>query len=157
MKKNSPNIKSKHTLIAKGSFEESVLCRLSTEWVLTGLSKDVEASQVVLILKNPPANTGDVRDSSSVPGSGRSLGRGHGCLLQYSCLENPMDRGTWQATVHRVAKSQTQLKQLSTHTHTIDRSSLTLAFYHKINILNYIWKQIEFWIVKHKYSRMFCF
>ena len=74
MKKNSPNIKSKHTLIAKGSFEESVLSRLSTERVLTGLSTDVEASQVVLMLKNLPANAGDVRDASSVPGSGRSLG-----------------------------------------------------------------------------------
>ena len=97
MKKNSPNIKSKHTLIAKGSFEESVLSRLSTERVLTGLSTDVEASQVVLMLKNLPANAGDVRDASSVPGSGRSLGRGHGYLLQYSCLENPMEPGGLQS------------------------------------------------------------
>jgi len=51
----------------------------------------------------------------SIPGSGRSPGGGHGNPLQYSCLENPTDRGAWQATVHRVANSWTQLKQLSTH------------------------------------------
>ena len=62
------------------------------------------------MLKNPPANAGDVRDVSSIPGLGRSPGGGHGNPLQYSCLENTMDRGARQATVHRVAKSQTQLK-----------------------------------------------
>ena len=55
-----------------------------------------------------------MRDMSSIPGLGRSLGGGHGNPLQYSCLENPMDRGAWWATVHRVAKSQTQLKRLNT-------------------------------------------
>ena len=59
--------------------------------------------------KEPPANAGDLRNAASVPGSGRSPGRGHGNPLQYSCLENPMDRGAWQSTVHRVAKSQTRL------------------------------------------------
>ena len=53
--------------------------------------------------------------SSSKPGSGRSPGGGHGNPIKYSCLENPMDRGAWQATVHRVTKSLTQLKRLSTH------------------------------------------
>ena len=71
------------------------------------------ASQVALAVKNLPANTGDVRDKGSMPWSGRSPGGGHGNPLQYSCLENPMDRGAWQATVHRVAKSWTQLKRLS--------------------------------------------
>ena len=61
-------------------------------------------------VKNLPANAGDGRDTGSIPGSGRSLGGGHGNPLQYSCLENPMDRGTCWATVHRVAKSQTRLK-----------------------------------------------
>ena len=65
------------------------------------------ASQVVLVVKNPPANAGDVREVGLILGSGRSPGGGHGNPLQYSCLENPMDRGAWQATVHRVAKSQT--------------------------------------------------
>ena len=62
---------------------------------------------MALQLKDLPANAGDVRDLSSIPGSGRSPGGGHGNPLQYSCLENPMDRGAWRATVHRVAKSQT--------------------------------------------------
>ena len=65
------------------------------------------ASQVMLVVKNPPTIAGDIRDVGSIPGSGRSPGGGHGNPLQFSCLENPMDRGAWQATVHRVAKSQT--------------------------------------------------
>ena len=65
---------------------------------------------MVLVLKDPPAKAGDVRDVGLIPGSGRSSGGGHGNLLQYSCLENPMDRGAWCSTVHGAAKSQTQLK-----------------------------------------------
>ena len=68
--------------------------------------------QVALVVKNPPANEGDIRDADSVPGLGRSPGGGFGNPLQYSFLENHMDRGAWQATVHRVAKSPTRLKQL---------------------------------------------
>ena len=68
------------------------------------------ASQVALVVKNPPANAGDIRDAGSVPGSGRSLGGGNGNPLLYSCLENPMGRGAWWASVHGVAKSQIQLK-----------------------------------------------
>ena len=71
------------------------------------------ASQVVLVVKNLPANVGDIKDLGSIPGLGRSPGGGHGNPLQYSCLENPMDRGAWQATVHGVAKIWTQLKRLS--------------------------------------------
>ena len=56
--------------------------------------------------KDLPANAGDVIDVGSIPGLGRSPGGGHGNALQYSCLENPMDRGVWWATIHRVAKSQ---------------------------------------------------
>ena len=59
---------------------------------------------MALVVKNPPANAGDTRDPGSVPGSGRSPGEGHGNPLQYSCLENPMDRRAWGATVQRVAK-----------------------------------------------------
>ena len=59
------------------------------------------------MVQNLPANAGDIRDVGSIPGSGRSPGGGYGSLLQYSCLENPMDRGVWQATVHGVSKSQT--------------------------------------------------
>ena len=66
------------------------------------------------MVKNPPAKTGDARDPSLIPGLGRSPGGGYGNPLQYSFLENPMNRGALRATVRRVAKSQTQLKQLST-------------------------------------------
>ena len=59
------------------------------------------------MVKNLPANAGDLRDSGSIPGSGRTPEGGHGNLLQYSCPENPMDRGVWQAAVHVVAKSGT--------------------------------------------------
>ena len=68
-----------------------------------------------LVVKNPLANAGDVRDEGLIPRSGRFPGEGHGNPLQYSCLENSMDRGAWQVTVHRVTKSRTRLKQLSTH------------------------------------------
>ena len=71
---------------------------------------------VALMVKNPPASAGDVRDTGLIPGSGRFPGGGHGKPLQYSCLGNSMDRGSWQATVHRVIKSQTRLKLLSMHT-----------------------------------------
>ena len=75
-----------------------------------------EAMKVVLVVKNLPANTGDTREVGLIPGLGRSPGGGRGNLLQYSCLENPMDRGAWRATVPGVAKSRTQLKGLSLHT-----------------------------------------
>ena len=54
------------------------------------------ASQAALVVKNPPASAGDIRDVGLIPGLGRSPGGGHGNLLQYSCLENPMDKGAWQ-------------------------------------------------------------
>ena len=60
---------------------------------------------MVLVVKNMPANAGDIRDAGSIPGSGRTPGGGHDNPLPYSCLENPMDRGAWQSTVDRVAKS----------------------------------------------------
>ena len=63
------------------------------------------ASQVALVVKNSPANAGDVRDAGLIPELGRSPGGGNGNPLQYSCLENSMDRGAWWATVHGVAKS----------------------------------------------------
>ena len=67
----------------------------------------VRASQVALVVKNLPTNAGDARDEGSILGSGRSPGDGNGHPLQYSCQENPMDRGAWWATVHGDAKSQT--------------------------------------------------
>ena len=70
----------------------------------------MKASQVVVVIKNPPTNA---EDTGLIPGSGRSLGGGHGNPLQYSCLENPTNRVAWRVTVHGVTKSQTGLKQLS--------------------------------------------
>ena len=66
------------------------------------------------MVKNLPANAGDIRDAGSTPGLGRAPGAGTGNPLQYSCLENPMDRGAWRATVHGVAKSWTRQSQKTT-------------------------------------------
>ena len=70
---------------------------------------------MVLVVKNLPVNVGDIRDMGLIAQSGRSPGGGHGNPLQYSCLENPMDKGAWWVIVHKVAKSRTQLKQISMH------------------------------------------
>ena len=72
--------------------------------------------QVVLVVKNLPASAGGIRDVDSIPGSGKAPGGGQGNPLQCSCLEDPLDRGAWWATVYRVSETRTQLKWLSTHT-----------------------------------------
>ena len=89
------------TLIIKVSYD--VLC-ITTVHECT--------SQVAPVVKNPPTNVGD---SGSIPGSGRSPGGGQGNPLQYSCLENPLDRGAWRATVHRVTQSWTRSDLAHTH------------------------------------------
>ena len=76
--------------------------------------------------KNLPADAGDIRDASSIPRSGRSPGVGNGNLLQYSCLENPLDTGAWWAMAHRVAESWTQLKNLGMHTQEVLQSLKTI-------------------------------
>ena len=86
------------------------LCQQFLSFVL----QSYRAPQVPLVVKNPPVNAGDIRDVGSIPGWGRSPGGGNSNPFQYSCLENLMDRRPWGATVHRVAKSWTRLKQLST-------------------------------------------
>ena len=68
------------------------------------------ASQVVLVVKNLPANAGNSRDEGSIPGLRRSLGEGNGNLLQYSCLENSLDTGAWLTTAHGVSKNLTRLR-----------------------------------------------
>ena len=78
---------------------------------LKRLSSSNRASQVALVVKNPPANVGDMREDDLIPGSGRSPGWGNGNLLLYSHLENSMDKWTWWATVHGVSKSQVQLSR----------------------------------------------
>ena len=73
----------------------------------------MRTSQVVLVVKNPPTNAVDISNTGSIPGSERSPGERNGNPIQYSCLENPMDRGAWWATVHGVTKSQTWLRNLA--------------------------------------------
>ena len=93
-----------------------VKCYISINlWLLGSGIEITRAFQVKRVVKNLPANTG--RHKRHMFGSGRAPGGGYSNPLLYSCLENPMDRGAWQATVHRVTKSQTWLKQLSTLQH----------------------------------------
>ena len=111
--------------------ERSVIQRLmiwyrnETNFPFSSLSLWV--SQVVLVIKNLPAKAGNARHAGSIPGLGRSPEGGHGNPLQYSCLENPIDREAWWATVHRVT-SQTWLKQLRT-----DASLFTLPDHWSLN------------------------
>ena len=82
-------------------------------WLQIRISKGyVGASQMALVVKDPPVNTGDIRDLGLIPGSGKFPGGGNGNPLQYSCLGNLVDRG---ATVHRVSRGQTRLKHLNMH------------------------------------------
>ena len=76
----------------------------------TGVGCHCLLHQMILGVQNLPTNAGDIRDMGLIPGLGRSSGGGHGNPLQYFCLENPMDREAWWATVHRITKSQTRLK-----------------------------------------------
>ena len=78
-------------------------------WIHGISPRRLGASQVALVVKNPLADAGDIRDLASVPGWGRSPGGGNGNPLQYSRLENPMDRGAWWATAHGAANSKTRL------------------------------------------------
>ena len=91
------------------------------------------ASQVVLVVKNPPAHAGDVRDTSYIPESERSFGEGSGNLLQYSCLENSMDSGAWQAMVHRVIRVKHNWSILShMHVENINSFKWTLPRVHLV-------------------------
>ena len=78
------------------------------------------------MVKTPPANAGDTRDTGSIPGLGRSPGVGNGNLLQYSCLGNPMDRGACQATVHGVTKLD-MTEHMRAHTHTQKRKAVNFT------------------------------
>ena len=90
-----------------------VLC-----FAFTIISQQPQASQVALVVKNPPVNAEGVRDTGSIPGLGRPPGGGHGHPLQSSFLENPMDRGAWRAMVHGAAKSDVTEASERTHVHT---------------------------------------
>ena len=89
------------------------------------------AAQVVLVVKNPPKSAGDIRDAGSSPRSGRSPGGEHGNPQQYSCLESPMDREAWPATVHSITRSWTEQNWLSTAHRALERKA-------KINKQGYI-------------------
>ena len=112
----------------RGRLQTMGLKRVRHNWATSRsllLSRALRASQVARVVKNLPTNAGDIRDISSNPGSGRDMGSNlgsgrspggrRGNPLQYSCLENLMDRGVWQTRVHRVEKSRTWLKRFSMH------------------------------------------
>ena len=108
---------------------------IHTHWLsLTALHNWAVLHSVCLpsgiVVKSLPANAGDKGDAGSIPGSGRSPGGGNGNLLQYSCLENSMDRGPWWAIVQGVAESCTELSMRAYHTHT---HTHTLQFYHHLS------------------------
>ena len=113
------------------------------------------------MVKNPPANAGDIRDVGLIPGSGISPGEERGKALQDSCLENPMDGGAWWATVHRVAKSRTQLKLFNTHTKSQgDGGSVPVSFHsnpiikkQKIGIHDVCVSRGTVWILKNRGNR----
>ena len=113
------------TLVGKGAwaFHHYLGLSVSFYWISSVDCSHLSSlpSQVTLVVKNLPANAGDTRDTSLIPGSGRSSGEVNGNPLQYSCLENPMNRGAWQATVHgsqRVRHDWSDLSHTQTHTHT---------------------------------------
>ena len=109
------------------SFNFFVIWRLvAVSWHINFWTSKARASQVVLVVKKLPANAGDLRVTGLIPGLGRSPGGGHGNPFQYSCLENPMDREAWWATVLGVAKSWTWLKLLSTAQHIWSKTLILL-------------------------------
>ena len=103
----------KWTLVFPSSGSRDRGKSLATQMLSSGMAKMSKGFSGGSAVKNPPFNAGD---EGSVPGLGRSPGGGHGIPLQCSCLENPIDRGDWWATVYRVTEIQTWLKQLSTCT-----------------------------------------
>ena len=92
--------------------------------------------QVALVVKNLPDNAQDARNLGSIHGLEWSPGGGHGNPLQYSFLENPMDKGAWKATVHRFTKSQTRLKWLSTYAHKLRICTGSFKFIHMYIMFN---------------------
>ena len=101
------------SLLSGSSFLQGQQKIFSFQYAKTKLDRILPNSESGSVIKNLPASTGDIGDAGSIPGSERSSGGGNGNPLQYSCLENPMDRGAWWATVHRIAKSWTQLSTLN--------------------------------------------
>ena len=102
-------------------------------------------------LKEFACYAGDTWDPGLIPRSGRSPGGGHGNALQYSCLENPMDRGAWKAAIHRVTQSGTQLKQLSTHS--FIHSFIYLFIYYRIDSWGYGGQEVPWPTVREQESQ----
>ena len=107
-------------------------------------------SQFALVVKNPPANAGDIRDADSIPGSERSPGEGNGNPLQYPCLGNPMDRGSLQSTVHQVSKDSGKTEQLKNSNSIF--LSLNIYWRHKGEKL--LWKSFWSIFVLHIWPRV---
>ena len=112
------------------------------------------ASRVVLVIKNPPASVGDIRDASLIPGWERSPGEGHGNPLQYSYLENSMDRGAWQAAIHVVTKewdvTEATLRahehmRVHTHTYMYIYTHMHTDLLGYTHTLNCTWFKCTFW------------
>ena len=99
------------SMLAQDKYFRHLLLSNSFQWTCIDRSQYTKHSAIIL------ANAGDIRDAGLIPELGRSPGGRHGNPLQYSCLENPTDRGAWWATVHGVTQSRTWLKQLSICTH----------------------------------------
>ena len=104
---------------------------LLTIIIVTITETTIPNYQVVLMVKNPPASAGDIEDMGLISGLGRSPGGGHGNTLQYSCLENPMDRGAWQA--HGVAESDT--------TEVTEHAARTRGTKNSTNVTIHHWKK----------------
>ena len=101
---------------------------------------------MVLVVKNLPDNAEDIRDEGSIPRMGRSPGGRHGNPFLYSCLENSMDRGPWQASVHRFAKTQTQLKRLSVLAHNmLNKIASEVHSFHKLENIVCFWSSYIPW------------
>ena len=101
--------------------------------------------KVALVIKNPTTNAEDIRNTGLIPGSGKAPGGGHGNPLQYSCLENPMDREAWWATVQMITKNWTQLKWWHAHTHTslkILINSCKTSGMHIFLVVSYPWSSM---------------
>ena len=117
--------------------QQSLISDANQQWSLVS-----RYSQVVLVVKNPPASAGDAGDLDLIPGSRRSPRGEHGNPLQYSCLENPMDRGARWATVHRVTKSQIRLKWFSASVpktaHRIWLRVSSIAFEEQLQVLDFV-------------------
>ena len=114
--------RSNQSILKEINSEYSLECLILKLQYFGHLMRRANSLEKMPMVKNLPANAGDIRVTSLIPESGRSPEKGHGNPLQYSCLENSMDRGAWQAIVHRVAQSWTLLERLHTHTLMLEKS-----------------------------------